>query len=303
MCTIDGALDLQALERFAADKFDWRPVISAFPNLSMYDRCSAFSQAFFTCLGIGAGGDGARALRLLARFQAGYQVSSVNDLYISMVLELPLRAVEADLRGEAAGDGRGHEPRPVRLDHDRQGQDRQVPDTEGSHVRFRDIDPDGIETEIQARQQLREDILKADDTLRRLRTDLEEVVRLLGEANKAYYGADTRMSPLDQAWSGLVERKDTVSGAIDRINAQAVTLTVFVADAADVPVAAAPGGDTSISAWSTHGRPRYRWVRRNATERRRGRQFLTGMAFWAIDRGCDAPRARSDGRGQASSHC
>ncbi len=104
MCTIDGAIDLRALERFAADKFDRRSVTAAFPNLSMHDSYSAFSQAFFTRLGIGVGGDGARALRLLARIQAGHQVSSVNDLYTAMVLELPGTYAAADAALEHFGD-------------------------------------------------------------------------------------------------------------------------------------------------------------------------------------------------------
>lgn len=104
MCTVDGAIDLRALERFAADRFDRRSVTAAFSNLSMYDSYSAFSQAFFTRLGIGVGGDGARALRLLARIQAGHQVSSVNDLYTAMVLELPGTYATADAALEHFGD-------------------------------------------------------------------------------------------------------------------------------------------------------------------------------------------------------
>ncbi|NUW31585.1 hypothetical protein HTZ77_09120 [Nonomuraea sp. SMC257] len=104
MCTIDGAIDLRALERFAADKFDRRSVTAALPNLTMHDSYSAFSQAFFTRLGIGVGGDGARALRLLARIQAGHQVTSVNDLYTAMVLELPGTYAAADAALEHFGD-------------------------------------------------------------------------------------------------------------------------------------------------------------------------------------------------------
>lgn len=104
MCTIEGTIDLRALERFASEKFDRRSVTAAFPNLTMYDTYSAFSQAFFTRLGIGAGGDGSRALRLLARIQAGHQVSSVNDLYTAMVLELPGTYAAADAALAHFGD-------------------------------------------------------------------------------------------------------------------------------------------------------------------------------------------------------
>ncbi|MFC7502217.1 hypothetical protein ACFQRR_09190, partial [Nocardioides sp. GCM10030258] len=47
-------------------------------------------------LGIGANGDGAKALRLLARIQAGNQVRSVDELYKDMVLERPATYAAAD---------------------------------------------------------------------------------------------------------------------------------------------------------------------------------------------------------------
>jgi uncharacterized protein YPO0396 len=89
MCTIDGAIDLRELEQFAEGKFDKRAVTARFPNLKMHESYGAFSQAFFTRLGIGAQGDGAKAVRLLARIQGGQQVRTVDDLYKSMVIETP----------------------------------------------------------------------------------------------------------------------------------------------------------------------------------------------------------------------
>ena len=55
-----------------------------------------FAQRLFDRLGIGAGGNGARALRLLARIQAGQQVRTVDGLYKAMVLEQPATYVAAD---------------------------------------------------------------------------------------------------------------------------------------------------------------------------------------------------------------
>ncbi|MEY9860096.1 uncharacterized protein YPO0396 [Catenulispora sp. GAS73] len=104
MCTVDGVIDLRDLDRFAGERFDRRSVTAAFPNLTMHDSYNAFAQAFFTRLGIGANGDGTKALRLLARIQAGHQVSSVNDLYTAMVLELPGTYVAADDALEHFGD-------------------------------------------------------------------------------------------------------------------------------------------------------------------------------------------------------
>ncbi|MER6667100.1 SbcC/MukB-like Walker B domain-containing protein [Amycolatopsis japonica] len=89
MCLVDGTIDLRDLEPFVEGKFDKRAVKSRFPNLTMHDSYGTFSQAFFTRLGIGAHGDGAKALRLLARIQGGQQVRTVDDLYKSMVIETP----------------------------------------------------------------------------------------------------------------------------------------------------------------------------------------------------------------------
>jgi uncharacterized protein YPO0396 len=55
-----------------------------------------FAQRLFDRLGIGAGGDGAKALRLLARIQAGQQVRTVDGLYKAMVLEQPATYAAAD---------------------------------------------------------------------------------------------------------------------------------------------------------------------------------------------------------------
>jgi uncharacterized protein YPO0396 len=96
MCTIDGTIDLRDVEPFAAEKFDKRAVTGRFANLTMYDTYDAFSQAFFTRLGIGANGDGAKALRLLARIQGGQKVSTVDGLYKSMVIEPPGTYAAAD---------------------------------------------------------------------------------------------------------------------------------------------------------------------------------------------------------------
>ena len=55
-----------------------------------------FAAILHARLGIGANGDGAKALRLLARIQAGNQVRSVDELYKEMVLERPATFAAAD---------------------------------------------------------------------------------------------------------------------------------------------------------------------------------------------------------------
>lgn len=96
MCTIDGTVDLREMEPFAEGKFDKRAVEGRFPHLKMHETYTAFAQAFSTRLGIGAHGDGTKALRLLARIQAGQQVRTVDDLYKSLVLERPATYAAAD---------------------------------------------------------------------------------------------------------------------------------------------------------------------------------------------------------------
>lgn len=96
LCTVDGTIDLHAVEPFAEGKFDKRAVEGRFSNLKMHKSYDEFSQSFFTRLGIGANGDGGKALRLLSRIQAGHQVRTVDDLYKSMVIELPGTYAAAD---------------------------------------------------------------------------------------------------------------------------------------------------------------------------------------------------------------
>jgi uncharacterized protein YPO0396 len=96
MCTIEGTLHLPDLEPFAEGKFDKRAVEGRFANLKMHESYTAFAQAFCTRLGIGPHGEGVKALRLLARIQAGHQMPTVDDLYKRLVLEQPGTYAAAD---------------------------------------------------------------------------------------------------------------------------------------------------------------------------------------------------------------
>jgi uncharacterized protein YPO0396 len=96
MATTDGYFDLTELETLADTKFDKRAMKTRFPLLSVHDTYATFSQTLFTRLGIGANGDGSKALRLLARIQSGQQVRTVDDLYKSMVIEPPSTFAAAD---------------------------------------------------------------------------------------------------------------------------------------------------------------------------------------------------------------
>lgn len=96
LCTIAGVVDLKEFEPLATDKFDKRAIRSRFPAMLVHDTYESFSVNLQTRLGIGAGSEGSSALRLLARIQAGRPVSTVDDLYKSMVLEQPATFDAAD---------------------------------------------------------------------------------------------------------------------------------------------------------------------------------------------------------------
>jgi uncharacterized protein YPO0396 len=95
MITIDGFLDLTEMDPLAAAKFEKRALKTRFPTINVHDTYGQFSQTLYTRLGIGKNGDG-KALRLLARIQAGQQVRTVDDLYKSMVIEAPSTYAAAD---------------------------------------------------------------------------------------------------------------------------------------------------------------------------------------------------------------
>lgn len=96
MATTDGCLDLRDLAGVADNRFDKRALKARFVDLDVFDTYAAFAQTLYTRLGIGANGEGGKALRLLARIQAGQQVKTVDGLYKSMVLEEPATFAAAD---------------------------------------------------------------------------------------------------------------------------------------------------------------------------------------------------------------
>ena len=84
------------MEALRGSHFDKRTLSTRWPEMTVHNTYSDFSQTLFTRLGIGAGGDGGKALRLLARIQGGQQVRTVDGLYKSMVLEEPATYAAAD---------------------------------------------------------------------------------------------------------------------------------------------------------------------------------------------------------------
>ena len=92
--TRDGELDLRDLERAAATRFS-RPALTE-AGLSVYDTDRELTARLHSTLGIGAAGDGHKAVALLGRIQAGQQITTVDALYKAMVLEEPDTFATAD---------------------------------------------------------------------------------------------------------------------------------------------------------------------------------------------------------------
>lgn len=92
--TSDIAFDLRELEPLAPGRFA-RPGLTA-AGLASFDTDVAFATRLHTALGIGAAGDGHKAMQLLGRIQAGQQITTVDALYKAMVLEEPETLQAAD---------------------------------------------------------------------------------------------------------------------------------------------------------------------------------------------------------------
>ncbi|MCL1899689.1 MAG: endo-1,4-beta-xylanase, partial [Promicromonosporaceae bacterium] len=85
--TLDGPLALARLESAAKAKFS-RSELGKL-ELTCFDTDRDFSARVYSTLGIGAAGGGEKAVALLARIQAGQQITTVHRLYNDMVLEEP----------------------------------------------------------------------------------------------------------------------------------------------------------------------------------------------------------------------
>lgn len=96
---IDDAFDLRDLKGFARvgeNHFPPRELKATWPELRTFDSYNSFAQALFVKLGIGMGGDGTNALRLLARIQASEDIATVDKLYKELVIEKPDSYEKAD---------------------------------------------------------------------------------------------------------------------------------------------------------------------------------------------------------------
>ncbi|WP_420099795.1 ATP-binding protein [Corynebacterium sp.] len=91
---VEGDFDPAALETAASQRLADSAVKAAGLETMATDR--EFLARVHSVLGIGAAGAGAKAMSLLARIQAGQQITTVDELYKRMVLEEPETMVTAD---------------------------------------------------------------------------------------------------------------------------------------------------------------------------------------------------------------
>ncbi|WP_256206523.1 ATP-binding protein [Nocardioides luteus] len=90
----EAGFDVRDLEPVAAHRFT-RTAVSEI-GLTPIDTDRDFTARIHSALGIGAAGDGEKAVNLLGRIQAGQQITTVDDLYKKMVLEEPETLATAD---------------------------------------------------------------------------------------------------------------------------------------------------------------------------------------------------------------
>ncbi|WP_277681832.1 ATP-binding protein [Saccharomonospora azurea] len=92
--TCDHHYSLRELERPAAKRLARAEVEST--GLTCFETDRDFTARLHHTLGIGAAGDGHKAVALLGRIQAGQQITTVDALYKTMVLEEPSTLATAD---------------------------------------------------------------------------------------------------------------------------------------------------------------------------------------------------------------
>jgi uncharacterized protein YPO0396 len=91
---VDGPFDLGALEAAAAHRLSDATVRAT--GLETFATDREFLARVQSVLGIGAAGGGAKAMSLLARIQAGQQITTVDELYKRMVLDVPTTMATAE---------------------------------------------------------------------------------------------------------------------------------------------------------------------------------------------------------------
>lgn len=250
--TCDHGYQLRALEGPASRKLARADVVATGLNWSETDR--DFTARLHTTLGIGAAGDGHKAVALLGRIQAGQQITTVDALYKTMVLEEPSTLATADAVVQQFDELSGTRARMITA---RQQVKALTPIREHRRTideavdRLRSIDEIGSFTDAASpaalwRHQRRLDLLRAaeedlDRRHRRAREELTETDALVAAAEAQRDGvADTirasggdRMETAQREIRVVEQRLSDVERARERLHRALVTIGASVSTGED----------------------------------------------------------------------
>ncbi|MFC4066244.1 ATP-binding protein [Actinoplanes subglobosus] len=250
--TCDHAYELRTLEGPAGNRFARADVVAT--GLTWSDTDREFTARLHTMLGIGAAGDGHKAIALLGRIQAGQQITTVDALYKTMVLEEPATLATADAVVQQFDELSGTRTRMITA---RQQVKALTPIREHRRTiddaadRLRSIDEIGSFTDASSpaalwRHQHRLDLLRSaeedlDQRHRRAQGELAETNALVQAAEARHDGvADTirasggdRMETAQREIRVVEQRLADVERARERLDRVLDTIGASVATGAD----------------------------------------------------------------------
>lgn len=89
LLTIEGDLDPRLLGSALSQPPSRRTFAEVYPGVTTYETVSALLGAVYSTLGIDEGGNGANAMKLHERIQAGYPITDVDALFKELVIDEP----------------------------------------------------------------------------------------------------------------------------------------------------------------------------------------------------------------------
>lgn len=226
-------------------------------GLNCFEKEREFTARLHTTLGIGAAGDGHKAVALLGRIQAGQQITTVDSLYKTMVLEEPSTLATADAVVQQFDELSGTRARMIVA---RQQVKALTPIREHRHTiddavdRLRLIDEVGSFTGTSTpaalwRHERRLDLLRAAETdlsqrHRRAKEELSETIALVkaAESQREGVAATLHASGGDRLATALREirsvelRLDGVERSRERLDRALATIDATVSTGKDFAV-------------------------------------------------------------------
>ncbi|RAS59238.1 uncharacterized protein YPO0396 [Lentzea atacamensis] len=250
--TCDHGYELRALEGPASKKLARAEVTAT--GLTCFDTDRDFTARLHTTLGIGAAGDGHKAVALLGRIQAGQQITTVDALYKTMVLEEPSTLATADAVVQQFDELSGTRKRMITA---RQQVKALTPIREHRHTideavdRLRLIDEVGSFTDPSSpaalwRHERRLDLLRAAETdlsrrHRRAKDELSETIALVkatevqrdGVADTLRASGGDRLDTALREIRGVEQRLGDVQRSRERLDRALATIGATVSTGED----------------------------------------------------------------------